>query len=96
MAKSNKSNKSKLPKLTSPYVITLKSADGTATRYVTDSVEESLTSYKPELIKGKVIVDVEKGDKKISKVLFVYVARRLFFNNVALKIFARNVERALS
>lgn len=91
--------KSKSPKTIEPtnqYAVTIKTADGTAIYSSTDSIEETLSLFKPELIKGKIIVEASKGLKKVNRVLFVYVARRLFFNNVALKIFARNIERALN
>lgn len=79
------------------YEISITLADGTKHEMKTDTVEAGLSQYKPEFIKGKLVVDVknEMNGKTANKVVFVPAARRMFYNPMALQIFSRNLERAL-
>ncbi len=77
------------------YKVSIITVDGNVITKETNNVEQTLSQFRPEIIKGKIIINAEKGDKKFTKTIFVPVARRLFYNGFALKIFARNIERAL-
>ncbi len=77
------------------FNVKIQSVNGLEVDCNTDDLEKTLLEYKPFIIKGKTVIVVEKGDKKVEKLLFVPQARRLFYNNFALKIFARNIQRAL-
>lgn len=60
-----------------------------------DSVFEGLKEFSPKTIKNRVILVVDKSGRKYNRVLFAPHARRIFFNENALQIFSRNVQRAL-
>ncbi len=85
--------KAKSPK--TKYNILITEADGNTFKIKTNNLEDGFNEYKPKLVKGKLVVDVNTKDKSINKVVFVYQARKLFENSLTLKIFSRNIERAL-
>lgn len=91
----NAMSEPKTKKIEGKYKLSILSSDGKNLKSSTDSLLDSLLSYKPEIIKGKTVIKVQSGDKVYEKVIFVPIARKLFFNDFAMKTFARNVERAL-
>ncbi len=54
-----------------------------------------LRDYRGTPVKGKVILKVRRGENQIDRVLFVHQARKIFNNDLASEIFARNIERSL-
>lgn len=70
-------------------------AGGKELKESTDNLEKSLLSFRPSLIKGKVTLTVEYKGNTTERVIFVPQARRLFYNDFAIKIFARNLQRSL-
>lgn len=77
------------------YKINIQSINGDF-ELETENVEEALAKFKPEFITGKVIVKATKGNRSFEKLLFVPLARKIFYNPFALKTFARTITRALT
>lgn len=77
------------------YNVNVRSVNGLEVNTDTDNLLEAISSFQPQIIKGKVLVTVVRGKKKYERLLFVPQARRLFANEFALNIFARNIQRAL-
>lgn len=57
---------------------------------------QAIIDFKPEVIKGKVILSLEWQGKRVEKLLFVNRARRVFYNPLTAKIFARDLIRAIT
>jgi DNA polymerase III alpha subunit len=57
----------------------------------TNDIKETLLAHKPSLLKTSLTVKVTKGDKTVTRYLYLRDARRLFINEIALHIFVRNI-----
>lgn len=77
------------------YKVTIKSVNGIEINCTTNDLLKSISEYRPQFIKGLVSVKVTKGNRIFDRNIFVPQARRLFYNGFALKLFVRNIERAL-
>lgn len=62
----------------------------------TDNLKDAILSLKPEKITNKVMVTASRGDKKITKLLFVLPARRVFSNQLSAEFFAKSLMTALN
>jgi len=80
---------------TGEYSVLLTTRFGKEVEMTTDSLEKAFDNFKPISITGKVIVNVSRIGKSVNRILFAPMARRTFFNNYALKLFIRNIERSL-
>ena len=78
------------------FNVTIETVDGVEVSKETENLEETFFEFKPQFITGKIKVRVSKGDKLFEKLLFVPQARRCFYNEFALKLFVRNIERVLT
>jgi hypothetical protein len=79
------------------YDISISTLDELSINLQTETVEEALSAFKPAVIKDKVIINTThlSTGRKNEKQLFAPRARFTFNNETAIKILARNIERAL-
>ena len=60
-----------------------------------ENMYDALKALGPKTIKNRVILSVERNGRRYGRVLFAPHARRVFLNDMAMRIISRNIERAL-
>lgn len=70
--------------------------DGVKQWFTTNDPAETLLEMHPHPIKGKILITLERGEKKAERLLFVMRARRIFNNRLSAQIFTRDLIRAIS
>lgn len=57
----------------------------------TDSLEEAILSFKPKVLKTKVLFTIKKGDTVCERQVFVQRAKMIFRSKLFLQTFVRNL-----
>lgn len=57
----------------------------------TDDIKEAILALKPPKITNTVVIRAKRGKKVVEKKLFVFLARRIFFNPLATQFFAKSL-----
>lgn len=55
--------------------------------FETDNLEQAILEKAPRFLKTKLVFEIEKGDKKVTKMLFVRQGKMLFRNKLSLAVF---------
>lgn len=64
--------------------------------FETNDLVQTLLDLKPESFKTKLVITVEKGDRKVEKqVMYSRQVRKLFNNKLTAQFFMRNIEKQL-